>query len=81
MKYKDAVDAFDGLRSWEHLSQGSKVQTWYLTLQPESKGNEALYVHVEDPKTPIGVAVCKITRGSLLGCYAIGNKFKDQLGL
>jgi len=80
-EYQGAIDAFGSFRSFGLTSEGSTVHTWFLQLRPRGEGSEALYIHVDDPVIPIGLAICKLTSGSYLGYYTTGTKFKDKLGL
>ena len=80
-EYRSGYEVFSSLRSFALTSEGSAVGTWLLTLDPSSRGPDALYVHVFDKVVPVGLAVCRLQRGTYLGYYTTRTDWKNKLGL
>jgi hypothetical protein len=80
-EYRSGYEVFSSLRSFALTSEGSAVGTWFLTFNPSSRGPDALYVHIEDRVVPVGLAVCKLQRGTYLGYYTTRTDWKNKLGL
>ncbi len=80
-EYRSGLEVFSSFRSFALTSEGSAVGTWFLTIDSSSKAPDALYVHIDDPVVPVGLAVCKLHKGTFLGYYTTSSKFKDKLGL
>jgi hypothetical protein len=80
-EYRSGLEVFSSFRSFALSSEGSAVKTWFLTIDSSSRGPDALYLHIEDPVVPIGLAVCKLQKGTFLGHYTTRSEFKDRLGL
>jgi hypothetical protein len=80
-EYRSGLEVFSSLRSFALTSEGSAVGTWFLTIDSSSRGPDALYVHIEDRVVPVGLAVCKLQKGTFLGYYTTSTNFKDKLGL
>jgi hypothetical protein len=80
-EYRSGLEVFSSLRSFALTSEGSAVGTWFLTIDSSSRGPDALYMHIEDRVVPVGLAVCRLQKGTFLGYYTTSTKFKDKLGL
>jgi hypothetical protein len=80
-KFETAQAALSGFRSFALTSEGSAVRTWLLRVQPSSEADQALYIHIEDPILPLGLAICKPASGMFLAYYTTSSAFKDKLGL
>ena len=80
-EYRSGYEVFGSLRSFALTSEGSAVRTWFLTLNPSSRGPDALYVHVFDKVVPVGLAVCRLQKGTYLGYYTTRTDWKGKLGL
>ena len=80
-EYRSGLEVFSSFRSFALTSEGSVVGTWFLTVDSSSKGPDALYVHIEDPIVPVGLAVCKLQKGTFMGYYTTSLDFKKRLGL
>jgi len=80
-EYRSGYEVFSSLRSFALTSEGSAVGTWFLTFNPSSRGPDALYVHIDDKVVPVGLAVCKLQRGTYLGYYTTSTDWKNKLGL
>jgi hypothetical protein len=80
-EYRSGLEVFSSFRSFALTSEGSVVGTWFLTVDSSSGGPDALYVHIEDPVVPVGLAVCKLQKGTFLGYYTTSSNFKNRLGL
>lgn len=79
--YSNAMQAFSGLRQYLAASPQVPVETFRLSLGDASKGNNFAFVGVADETLPMGLLVCVLAGGGLMGHYSSGTEWRSALHL